>query len=164
MFEKSSNTKLHEHPSSGSRVVPRGRIDGRTQTDMTKLKAVFRNFAKAPKKSCVGGEVKWHNIYTKFCEKVWTCSKLDMRDTHTKTAWWTREPTFSFLSMSLGWKVVRVGCRRRWHINIECNHSLSRDGSVDIVTRSRAGWSRFRIPAGKNKLYLLQKFRWAGIA
>jgi hypothetical protein len=121
---------------------------------MTKLKAVFRNFANAPKKSCVGGEVKWHNIYTKFCEKVWTCSKRDMRNTHAQTAWWTREPTFSFLSMSLGWKVVRVGCRRRWHINIECNHSLSRDGSVDIVTRLRAGRSGvWLLDVGKRYLF-----------
>jgi len=30
IFEKSSNTKLHENPSSGIRVVPCGRTDGRT--------------------------------------------------------------------------------------------------------------------------------------
>jgi len=29
-FEKSSNTKFHENPPSGSRAVPCGRIDGRT--------------------------------------------------------------------------------------------------------------------------------------
>jgi hypothetical protein len=42
-FEKSSNNKLHENPSSGSRVIPFGR------TDTTKLTVVFRNFVKAPK-------------------------------------------------------------------------------------------------------------------
>jgi len=31
IFEKSSDTKFHENPSNGSRVVPRGR------TDITKL-------------------------------------------------------------------------------------------------------------------------------
>jgi len=42
-FVKSSNIKFHENPSSGSRVVLRGR------TDMTKLIVTFRNFANAPK-------------------------------------------------------------------------------------------------------------------
>jgi hypothetical protein len=36
-FEKSSNIKFHENPSSGSRVVPCGRTD--RQTDVTKLLA-----------------------------------------------------------------------------------------------------------------------------
>jgi len=35
IFEKSSNIKFHGKPSSGSRVVPCGLTDGRT--DMTKL-------------------------------------------------------------------------------------------------------------------------------
>jgi len=48
IFEKSSNAKFHENPSSESRVVPCGRKDGRT--NMTKLKAVFRNFPYAPNK------------------------------------------------------------------------------------------------------------------
>jgi hypothetical protein len=45
-FEKSSNTKFHENPPSGSRVVPCGRMEWRT--DMTNLVVAFRNFAKAP--------------------------------------------------------------------------------------------------------------------
>ena len=45
--EKFSNTIFHENPSSGSRVVPCGRTDRRT--DMTKLVVAFRNFAKVPK-------------------------------------------------------------------------------------------------------------------
>jgi len=44
IFEKYSNIKLHENPSSGSRVF---QADGRT--DMTKLVVVFHNFVKAPK-------------------------------------------------------------------------------------------------------------------
>jgi len=47
VFEKYSNTKFHENPSSGSRVVPCGR------TDTTKLIAALRNFANAPKKTYV---------------------------------------------------------------------------------------------------------------
>jgi len=50
IFEKNSNIKTHENPSSGSPVVPCRRTDG--QTDMTKLIVVFRNFANAPK---IGG-------------------------------------------------------------------------------------------------------------
>jgi len=51
IFEKFLHIKFHENPSSGSRVVPCGRTDGRTggQTDMTKLIVAFRNFAKALK-------------------------------------------------------------------------------------------------------------------
>jgi len=30
IFEKCSNTKLHKNPSSGCRVVPRGRTDRQT--------------------------------------------------------------------------------------------------------------------------------------
>ena len=48
IFEKHSNIKFHENPSSGSRVVACGRTDG--QTDMAKSVAAFRNFANAPKK------------------------------------------------------------------------------------------------------------------
>ena len=43
IFEKVSNIKFHQNPSSGSRVVPCGR------TDMTKLIVAFRNFANVPK-------------------------------------------------------------------------------------------------------------------
>ena len=42
IFEEYSNTKFHENPFNGSRVVPVGR------TDMTKLIFAFRNFANAP--------------------------------------------------------------------------------------------------------------------
>jgi hypothetical protein len=49
-FEKHSNTKFHENPSSGSQLVPYGHMDGRTdrQTDMNGIVA-FRNFANTPK-------------------------------------------------------------------------------------------------------------------
>jgi hypothetical protein len=46
-FEKRSNIKFYPSPSSGSRVVPCGQADRRT--DMTKLVVPFRNFANAPK-------------------------------------------------------------------------------------------------------------------
>jgi hypothetical protein len=51
IFEKCSNTKFHENPSSGSIVVPCRRTEGRTdrQTDMAKLTVAFRNFANVPK-------------------------------------------------------------------------------------------------------------------
>jgi hypothetical protein len=48
IFEKYSNIRFHENPSSESRVVPCGQTDGRT--DMTKLIAAFLNFANTPKK------------------------------------------------------------------------------------------------------------------
>jgi hypothetical protein len=43
IFEKVSNIKFYQNPSSGSRVVPCG------QTDMAKLIVAFSNFANAPK-------------------------------------------------------------------------------------------------------------------
>jgi hypothetical protein len=45
IFEKYSNIKSHENPSSDSRVIPFGRTD--RQTD--KLTVAFRNFANSPK-------------------------------------------------------------------------------------------------------------------
>ena len=47
IFEKYSNIKCQENPSSRSRVVPRGRTDG--LRDMTKLTVAFRHFANASK-------------------------------------------------------------------------------------------------------------------
>jgi hypothetical protein len=51
IFEKSSNLKCHENPSSGSPVVAWGRAGGRTdrQTEITEIKIAFRNFANASK-------------------------------------------------------------------------------------------------------------------
>jgi hypothetical protein len=46
-FEKYSKIKLYDNPSSGSRVVPYGQTDGRTE--MTKLIVAFRNSANVPK-------------------------------------------------------------------------------------------------------------------
>jgi len=45
IFEKFTNTKIHENPSSGSRFVTYGQADG--QTNLTKLIVTFRNSAKA---------------------------------------------------------------------------------------------------------------------
>ena len=42
IFEKSSNIKFHEKPSSRSRFVPLGRMD------LTKLIVAFRHFTNAP--------------------------------------------------------------------------------------------------------------------
>jgi len=49
IFEKCSNIKFNENPSSGSRVVPCERMDGQNgQTEMTKLIVAFRNVANMP--------------------------------------------------------------------------------------------------------------------
>jgi hypothetical protein len=47
IFEKYLNIKFHENLFSGSRVVPCGRTNRRT--DMAKLIGAFYNFANAPK-------------------------------------------------------------------------------------------------------------------
>jgi len=46
-FQKSSNVKFRENPSTGSRVAPCGPTDRRTA--MTKLIIAFRNFENAIK-------------------------------------------------------------------------------------------------------------------
>jgi len=49
IFEKYSNILFYENPSSGSRVVPCVRTDGRTdrQTDTTKLTVAFLKFCES---------------------------------------------------------------------------------------------------------------------
>ena len=52
IFEKFSNIKFHENPSSGSRVVPCGQTDGQTARQTGRhdeANSGFRNFATAPK-------------------------------------------------------------------------------------------------------------------
>ena len=58
IFEKFSNIKFHENPSSGSRVVPCGQTDGPTVT--TKLIVVFRNFANAPIKVSLSNRTRFY--------------------------------------------------------------------------------------------------------
>ena len=61
---KYSYIKFHENPSSGNRVFPCGRTDGRmdrwtyAQTDMTQPIVASRNFTNAPNKN-----VKAQNIH-----------------------------------------------------------------------------------------------------
>ena len=62
IFENSSNMKFYKNSSSGSRVVPCGRTDRRTDT--TKLIVIFRNFTNAPKQCkifrifCVAADIQ----------------------------------------------------------------------------------------------------------
>ena len=51
IFEKSSNIKFRENPSSRSRVVPCGR------TEKMKLIVHFHNFTNGPKKKLLGRNV-----------------------------------------------------------------------------------------------------------
>jgi hypothetical protein len=65
-FRKNSNIKFYQNPSGGSRVVPYGETDGRTegQTDITKLILAFRNFSKVPdERICV----HWRKILSILC-------------------------------------------------------------------------------------------------
>jgi hypothetical protein len=58
IFDNYSNAKFHGNSSSGSRVIPCERTDGRTdrQTDMTKLRVAFSNFENTPKNPFLPGE------------------------------------------------------------------------------------------------------------
>jgi len=57
-FEKFSNIRLHENPSSGSRVDPCGR------TDMTKLTVAFRNSVKGLK-NCTFCQ---HSVFIRYVQ------------------------------------------------------------------------------------------------
>jgi len=66
IFEKYSNIKFYENPTSESRVVPCRHRDGRTE--MTKLVVAHRNFANTPK-----SEKKWVSMVTSrtYCKWNW---------------------------------------------------------------------------------------------
>jgi len=64
IFEKSTYTKFYENPSSGSRVIPFGRTDGRT--GMANLTVAFRNFAKAPRNCLKPYAAGSYKILTNF--------------------------------------------------------------------------------------------------
>jgi len=62
IFEKYTNIKFHENSSSGSRIVPFGWTDGRT--DMSNLIVAFGNFAKATKNFGLFGSRRSHHAAT----------------------------------------------------------------------------------------------------
>jgi hypothetical protein len=64
IFEKASNIKFNQNPSSGSQVVQCGQTYGQTDgwSDITKLIAAFRNFANGPKNEREGHEEKERKI------------------------------------------------------------------------------------------------------
>ena len=55
IFETSSNIKFHEYPSSGSRAVPCGQTDGRTD----KHEEALWNFMKEQKNACIPTIASW---------------------------------------------------------------------------------------------------------
>jgi len=69
-FEKYLNTKFHENPFSGSRIVPCVQTD--EQTDRMKLIVTFRNFAKAPKIR----QLKYKPYYTLIMKYISTKTLL----------------------------------------------------------------------------------------
>jgi hypothetical protein len=71
-FEKVSNIKFYQNPSSGSRVVPCRQTDGRT--DDMKLIVAFRNFANASKNS----NIKFSP--NPFSESRVPCGRTDVHD------------------------------------------------------------------------------------
>jgi hypothetical protein len=73
--------KFPENPSIGSRVVPCGRTDGRT--DMTKLIVAFRNFANAPKNQ--NTHFIFNNFFPGSCTLQATAQKICKNtDTHSE--------------------------------------------------------------------------------
>ena len=73
---KYSNIEFHENPSSGSRVVPCGQTDGRTdgQTDTPRLIVAFRNFANAPKSDEAGDTIKSDKFMTNLASSSFSKS------------------------------------------------------------------------------------------
>jgi hypothetical protein len=74
IFEKYSRIKFHEELSCGSGVVPCGRTDRQTdrQTDMSKRRVAFRNFANAPK-----------NQLVMYRTQVAVCFQIHLKHTNT---------------------------------------------------------------------------------
>ena len=68
VFEKYSNIKFHENPSSGSQVVPCGR------TGITKLTATFRNTANASK--TVRNQIHLRNQFHVRCNRITAQGKM----------------------------------------------------------------------------------------
>jgi len=67
VFERYSNIKFHENPSSGGRAVPSDR-----RTDTTKLTFAFRNFGNAPKNAPDPGCLPLPNSLTEILENFLT--------------------------------------------------------------------------------------------
>ena len=84
IFEKYSNIKFHEYPSSGSRPAPLGRTDGRT--DMTKLTVAFRNFANAYKNSKNTSALSSASIRKSSLNRLWYSGK-PRAISHTSVSW-----------------------------------------------------------------------------
>jgi hypothetical protein len=67
-LKKYSNIKFNENPFCGSRVVPCGQQDGRT--DMKKLIVVFRIFANVPKHDSKIGDLGYLHFKTSDKDNV----------------------------------------------------------------------------------------------
>jgi hypothetical protein len=67
-LEITSNTIFHENPFSRRRVVPCGRMDGRTdgRTDMTKLIVAFRSFTNSIKERWIPEQTRHCTEYSFF--------------------------------------------------------------------------------------------------
>ena len=68
IFEKYSNIKFNENPSSESQFAPCGRTDG--QSDTRKLRAALYNFVNAPKNACISKMKKQLILYSEFADKI----------------------------------------------------------------------------------------------
>jgi len=98
IFERYSNIKFHENPSSRSRVVPCGRTDGQTdrQANRTKQGMAFRNFSKALKITCHRIALKvlnisrqlqvkivyFHEVHSAYCVNVLLVSETIIEKNH----------------------------------------------------------------------------------
>ena len=114
MFEKYSNIKFHENPSSGSRVVPAdAHTDTDRQTDKTKLIVAVRNFANAPTISLLPWFSQWAAIVSLnslgwlfFVTGTW-CVFCEygsevLQGATQQLVWWTDCRSDSCLSQYLG--------------------------------------------------------------
>jgi len=61
IFEKHSNIKFHENPSTESRVIPHGQTEG--HTDTTKLTVAFRKFVNVPRKRREAAAQTWRDLF-----------------------------------------------------------------------------------------------------
>ena len=137
---------FHENPSNGSRFVPCGRTDGRTdrQTDMMKLIVVFRNFANIPKNQIPVHQktlMKWRIIVGKTTRDrvrlkgIYLCYLTELvllprlynvvRDGNNQECWKVKNVEFCIHAV-FAWKWVR----KTWRASIKS--AVNRVRSHDV--------------------------------
>jgi hypothetical protein len=149
IFWKYSNVKFHENPPSGSRVVPCGQTDGRTE--MTKLLVAFCNFASVSTNDYVPTALADRSLYVGtdrvFCE-AWNVQGYSkwfvgvLTTCHTQYTWDRSICIFLFNRTTLQHNTQRSQQTCIIALDEIQTHNLSKRTTADPRLRPRAHWGR----------------------